>query len=64
MNYPDSPEGVAFALMMLILSADAPTGAGQKFTRTEIFSAYRECIAVVREDTPPPPSVSFPARIH
>lgn len=49
MQYPDSPEGVALALAMLILGAD-PTMPQRPIEEAEALRVYRRCLDAVRDE--------------
>ena len=63
-TYPDSPEGVAFALLKLILSETDLNNPTTQKNKGEIFRLFRECLAVVREEVPIPPENVESLRAH
>ena len=50
MQYPDSPEGVALALLTLVIGNTGLPNQREPIPKEEIFQLYRECIATVREE--------------
>jgi hypothetical protein len=46
MQYPDSPEGVAFALMMFIVGGVQPPD--HRMSECETLALYRRCLASVQ----------------
>lgn len=63
MHYPDSPEGVAFAMTLIILGySEAFTPA--PFSKEALFQIYRECIAMICEEPILPKGEGFGDRPH
>lgn len=49
MQYPDSPEGVAFALLMLIVSGISSGEPAKRPEEAQILGLYRRCLAATRD---------------
>lgn len=62
-RWPDSPEGVAFAMAMMILGySEVLTSA--PIPKEMLFRTYRECIATIREEPIMPDEEGFGDRPH
>lgn len=54
MDFPDSPEAVAFGLLCLILGVSDPMGHSGARDAAGVLALYRQCLSTVKEsaDTP------------
>jgi hypothetical protein len=62
-RWPDSPEGIAFAMAMMILGYSDVLTSGP-ISKERLFRTYRECITTIREDPTRPEEEGFGDQLH